>query len=149
MDILFDENGYLQPYEPIKMTWVDFEQNFVFNAHRQDIFNQYQYFLSILKRMPIGTFHQWINGSFISRKALPKDIDLVSFVDSNFYRRFEGKLIDLQQEFKNYQIDAYFEPVFPTNHLLNAATRYNTADWKHLYGHDRQTRRKGFIQLNF
>ena len=24
MDILFDENGYLQPYEPIKMTWVDF-----------------------------------------------------------------------------------------------------------------------------
>ena len=149
MAILFDENGYLKPYEPIEMTLDDFEQTFVFNAQRKDIFNQYQYFLSLLKRMPIGTFHQWVNGSFISRKAFPNDIDLVSFVDANFYRIFEGKLLDLAQEFKDYRVDAYFEPVFPTNHILSAATRYNTADWKYLYGHDKRSRRKGFVSIKF
>ena len=40
MAILFDENGYLKPYEPIEMTLDDFEQTFVFNAQRKDIFNQ-------------------------------------------------------------------------------------------------------------
>ena len=149
MDILFDENGYMKPYEPNAINSENFEKTFVFNEHRQEIFNQYQNFLTILRRMPVGSFYQWINGSFTSRKPFPKDIDLVSFVDSSFYRKFEKRLLELQQEFKYRQVDAYFEPVFPDNHFMSAATRYNAADWKHLYGRDRQFRRKGFIQINF
>lgn len=100
MALFFDENGYLNPYEPIEMGWETFEETFVFNTHRSEIFNPYQDFLKILRGMPVGGFYQWVNGSFTSRKTFPKDIDFVTFVDANFYRRFENKLLDLAQQFK-------------------------------------------------
>jgi hypothetical protein len=100
--------------------------------------------------MPIGNFYQWIDGSFTTQKPYPRDIDLVNFVDSIFYRKFENKLATLSKDMKyNYRLDVYFEPIFPDNHFLSASTRYNKADWKLLYERDRQFRRKGFIQINF
>jgi hypothetical protein len=149
MDILFDENGYIKSKEPLEMDWDSFEETFVFNDHRRDIFTQYIEFLEILRGMPVGNFYQWVNGSFTTMKPLPKDIDFVSFVDSVFYRRFEKRLQNLSKEFKFRSVDAYFEPVFPANHFMSAATRYNAADWQHLYGRDRQFRKKGFVKIKF
>ena len=149
MDILFDENGYLKPYEPIKMDLDLFESTFVFNNHRRERFEEYIEFINLLKELPVGNFSQWVNGSYTTRFAYPKDIDFVSFVDSNFYRKFESKLNLLSKEFKYKYLDAYFEPVFPESHFMNAVTRYNTADWKFLYQRDRKFRKKGFVELNF
>jgi hypothetical protein len=149
MEILFDNNGYLKSYQPLEIDLDIFEDTFVFNEHRKDIFEQYSEFVEILRGLPVGNFYQWINGSFTTLKPFPKDIDFVSFVDSVFYRKFEQRLINLSKEFKLRSIDAYFKPVFPANHFLSAATRYNEADWKHLYGHDRQHRKKGFIKIKY
>ena len=149
MDVLFDENGYLKPYKPLEMNLTQFRSTFVFNEHRNDLYDEYIEFIRRLKNMPIGHFHQWVNGSFTTRKTFPKDIDFVSFVDSNFYRKFEGRLLSMAEEFKYRHLDAYFEPVFPENHFMSAVTRYNSEDWKQLYGSDRKFRRKGFIQINY
>ena len=150
MDILFDENGFIIPYEPIEIDIKTFHEYFVFNTHRERLYENYLYFLQLLEKMSIGSFYQWIDGSFTTCSTHPRDIDLVSFVDSNFYRKFERQLANLSKEMKyNNRIDAYFEPIFPDNHFLSASTRYNKADWKRLYERDRQFRRKGFIQLNF
>ena len=43
-----------------------------------------------------------------------------------------------------------YEPIEMTlDDILSAATRYNTADWKYLYGHDKRSRRKGFVSIKF
>lgn len=149
MDIRFDENGFIKPYVAIETDLETFQTLFAFNPHRTRLFNEYIEFLTILKNMPVGSFYQYVNGSYTTRLAFPKDIDFVSFVDSVFYRKFESRLHEVAKDFKQYGLDAYFEPVFPETHFMNAVTRYNTADWKQLYGRDRQFRRKGFIQLNF
>jgi hypothetical protein len=149
MNIQFDENGFVKPYDVIDIDIKIFQNTFVFNAHRAQLFEEYLEFLKILNTMPIGRFHQWVNGSFTTKKAYPKDIDFVCFVNSTFYRTFEKRLMGLAYDFKQYGLDAYFEPVFPETHFMSAATRYNIADWKQLYSRDRQFRKKGFIQLNF
>ncbi len=149
MNIRFDENGFIKPYVAVETDLETFQTLFVFNPHRTRLFDEYLEFLRTLKTMNIGHFYQYIDGSYTTQKEYPRDIDFVSFVDSTFYRKFERKLHEISKNFKQCGLDAYFEPVFPETHFMSAVTRYNTADWKQLYGHNRQARRKGFIQLNF
>lgn len=137
------------PYTVVEIDSQSFQTLFGFNAHRQQLLEKYYEFLKILKTMPIGSYHQWINGSFTTRKEYPNDIDFVSFVNSSFYRTFENRLMGLAYDFKQYGLDAYFEPVYPESHFISAVTRYNKADWQQLYCRDRQYRSKGFIQVNF
>ena len=149
MNIRFDENGFIKPYIAVEIDLETFQTLFAFNPHRKRLFDEYAEFIGILKNMHTGSFYQYVNGSYTTQKTFPKDIDFVSFVDSNFYRKFERRLHDIAKDFKQYGLDAYFEPIFPETHFMSAVTRYNTEDWKQLYGRDRQFRRKGFIHLNF
>ena len=58
MDLLFDENGYIKSHKPLEMDLDIFEETFVFNDHRQEVFKQYNEFMEILKSLPIGNFYQ-------------------------------------------------------------------------------------------
>ena len=70
--LTFDEDGYLTPDEPIEVDFETFIREFVINEHRADIFTEYRQMLRISPLSP-GAFYQWINGSFVTRKAhLPK-----------------------------------------------------------------------------
>ncbi len=123
MDIRFDENGFIKPYLSVEADLETFQTLFAFNTHRKLLFDEYIEFIGILKGMPIGHFYQYVDGSFTTQKTFPKDIDFVSFVDSTFYRKFEKRLHELAQIFKQYGLDAYFEPVFPETHFMSAVTR--------------------------
>ena len=62
--------------------------------------------------MELGNFFQWVDGSFIGRsKENPRDIDLVSFVEYNKYRKYYKDFEALKKLYP--KIDSYSVPVYP------------------------------------
>ena len=102
-------------------------------------------------------FYQWTDGSYISTKSKPKDIDILTIVD---YRDYEENKAILEQNFaslsgrQKYNVDAYIIVNYPQNHKKHFITQSDLAYWSNLFGKTRVNRakkqyKKGFIQLNF
>lgn len=149
----FDENGYLTPYGPIESNLETLEEVFAQSQHRQKLFEEYLSFVETLKSLELGSFFQWVNGSFVTRKPVPKDIDVVTFVD---YRNFPEKEAVLKQSlFKTKILDCYFTIFYPEKHPLHNLFKMDKAEWLYLYATTRRNIKtgkmgnKGFIQLNF
>jgi len=58
------------------------------NQHRRAIFEEYLALVEALRNLEIGPFFQWINGSCVTQKAHPRDLDVVTFVN---FGNFQGK----------------------------------------------------------
>lgn len=149
----FDENGYLTPYGPIESNLETLEEVFAQSQHRQKLFEEYLSFVETLKSLELGSFFQWVNGSFVTRKPVPKDIDVVTFVD---YRNFPEKETVLKQSlFKTKILDCYFTIFYPEKHPLHNLFKMDKAEWLYLYATTRRNIKtgkmgnKGFIQINF
>jgi hypothetical protein len=147
--MLFDNNGHLTPYTVIPTTLDDFKTHFVFNEHRERIFQRYLELLNILQNAPCGHFYQLLDGSFTTKKPFPNDLDLVNFVDWQFYRKFESRIRAWEQEFRWKYIDSYTNPVYPETDFKQYITIYGKNEKLELYGSDRLGKPKGIIQLNF
>ncbi len=82
---MFDRRGYLTPPRPLECELSFLEENFVEGIpdvnSRRELFIGYLRFLEKLKIAVNASFEQWINGSFISKKLSPQDIDVVTFID--------------------------------------------------------------------
>lgn len=143
----FDENGYLTPDEPIVIDYETFVGEFVVNDHRAMIFSEYKDMVKDLAELSVGAFYQWINGSFVTRKAKPRDIDVVTFVHSEFYETNEAKLREIKQRYPT--VDAYFVKDYPEDHSRRYITNFDRIEWLHLFSTDRRRNKKGFIQINF
>lgn len=149
MNIRFDENGYIKPYRPIELDLKEFQQIFAYNVHRQRLFDTYLGYLDMLQNMGIGKFTQWINGSYVTQFAYPRDIDLVNFVNYDFHRKFEQRLKGMKNDLKQQGIDAYFETAYPETHQRHFLTVFQQNKWREIYGTDRKDIKKGFIQINY
>lgn len=83
--IAFDKKANLKPYEPIKISVADMKAHSVseFNSStRKNNFDKYIRYSDDLKKLLNGQpIRQWVNGSFVTKKINPKDIDLITFVD--------------------------------------------------------------------
>ena len=155
----FNEYGYLIPYQPILTDVVTFEQVFVESfpesITRRPLFEQYQAFNQLLYELLPNGFSQWINGSFVSRKSDPNDIDVVTFVDASLYDRYE-KQFDVLRGWRNRRsksVDGFFVRYYPENHRYRIRYEYDCTDWLNTFGtwkdRTQKTRNKGFITLNF
>jgi hypothetical protein len=131
------------------MNLEDFENTFVFTNRRAEIFKNYLEFVDILKGLPIGNFFQWLDGSFVTKKPFPNDLDLVTFVDANAFMRFENRLRVLETDCRWNRLDAYSVPVYPETTFKHYITRYAMEEKQELFGSDRLGQPKGFIQINF
>ncbi len=101
-------------------------------------------------------FYQWIDGSFVTDKMNPNDIDIVTFIEADLFVKNEKKLIHLiaPESKLLYKVDAAFVGVYPLNHKLRIVTDWDITFWKDFYGNTRPDTHqkqmpKGFIQLNF
>jgi hypothetical protein len=116
--LTFDENGYLAPYEKIEIDLTTLQHYFVNNEHRKVLFDNYLRYLDAFAKEITPNFTQWINGSFVTQKEQPKDIDLVTFVEFDVFEYYSksGKL-DKYYSFswERERIDAYILDVFPQN----------------------------------
>jgi hypothetical protein len=151
----FDNNGFLMPKEIIISNLDELKNTFVFNKHRATIFDTYLDFLSDLEKLELGSFSHWVDGSFVTKKPFPNDIDLVIFVDFKIHKFKHSRLLYLKERYKYYGIDAYFESYYPPNHPFYPKYLYQNDYWFKVYsytkpfGQQQLIRRKGIVQIDF
>ena len=141
MNFNFDIRGNLIPYELVETDYQTFREIFVESfdsdtSNRYEIFKNYEVYLEEINKITNHPFSQWINGSFVSNKPNPKDIDLVSILHFEDYQlnqeNFERNLVGIHAREK-YGVDAYVIPDFPTNHPNHVFSKSDKLYWRNLF----------------
>lgn len=157
MVLEFDTNGFLMPYSPIRADMTILEEVFVSSfptsASRRPLFDRYVEAVDELSKLLPDGFVQWIDGSFVSQKLNPQDIDVLTFVDDNAFTLLEKELAALRVIYRagSTPIDLYRLRVYPEGHRYR--NHYESDyihwlfDWSRTY--HRPIRNKGFIELTF
>lgn len=160
MELVFDERGNLKPYRAIEIDLKTFESVFATTELRKELYDKYLNYLLDLKKV-IGQethFYQWLNGSYVTKKEKPQDIDLVTFVDLQVYEKelIKNDFLKSPYSEKIYGLDCYFVKIYPENHKRNfefLADRAYWIDWfsktnpKH--HRNKLTFPKGYIEIKF
>lgn len=151
--LLFDENGFLIPFEPIKTDLETFKETFVTNPHRENLFEEYLVFLHMIKELGLDRFFQWINGIFVTKKPFPNDVDVVTFLDYRNLPFVEDMLSS--RLYKTNTLDCYFVVSYPRDHQLHNLYKMDCAEWNFLFSTTRRDMKtgkkssKGFVQIDF
>ena len=64
---------------------------------RRRLFDEYLNYIIFLKQFELGNFFQWIDGSFVSTKSKPNDIDIVTFIDFKIHEKYFKEITNLQK----------------------------------------------------
>lgn len=157
----FDVRGNLLPADLIEIAFEELEKIFVEGEResvtRKELFEHYREYLIRLSELLEYPFFQWLDGSFISRKMNPRDIDLISGISYRDYQKnvriFEKEFISFEVR-KKYGIDAYIVPIYPEGHPKRMITESDLLYWRNLFGKTKVNRagkqfKKGFVQINF
>jgi len=158
--LAFDRKGFLVPDQDLACTLEEMRRVFVTGFPVSDtrlvIFEKFTEFCKeLLLVMEAKTLSIWVNGSFVTTKIAPKDIDVVIFWNSNFIISKQVVLASLAypESFKKHGIDAYFVFVYPEGHPKRFETVADMAYWMYQFtktkpDHRRNSYRKGFLTLN-
>jgi hypothetical protein len=161
MNQQFDIRGnLLAPPNFTDITWGDFESYFVtnqsFSSTRKSIFEEFELFLSAVRELWPKPFVLWVNGSFISQKSNPNDIDVLVEIA---YSDNEVEIVALQQMIRRYRterqilVDCYALVAYPKGHDLHSWYQSDYVYWLNQWGFTRPNRqkqkfRKGILRLN-
>ena len=162
MSIKFDSRGNLMPYAVSVLSIDNFRTVFVDSfgqeSSRIALFNEYIRYCQELKNLLSAPFYQWIDGSFVTHKMYPNDLDFITFINHEVYEVHE-QAIDAQ--FSKWSVgnfytglDAYTIWAYPENHRNQLTFQADCAYWQDWFGRSRYNRMrqrfpKGFIQINF
>ncbi|MEZ4959051.1 MAG: hypothetical protein R2830_04475 [Saprospiraceae bacterium] len=150
----YNKDGYLRPYTAIESDLETFRQAFTWNEHRQLLYDKYLAFNEKLNALQPGPYYQWVDGSFVSKKELPGDVDFVTFVHYERAKLLESRLVHLKKIYSSW-LDASFERYYPEDHRLHDLTHIIQDDYHQLYGSTRVNtdtgiaRPKGYILIKF
>lgn len=154
--IEFDENGFLKPYDIIETDLATIEKIFVedvpLSSTRKAIFESYLSYNEELRKIIPAGFMQWIDGSFVTKKRNPKDIDIVTFVDFEVYNANEKQIDELRRtrQTTNRIIDGYFVKVYSENHKNRNWYDIDRMQWIFTFNQVKNSKlSKGFLQINF
>jgi len=162
IELKFDTRGNLKPYEKVDLTMDDFEEFFLLNfktsKSRAIVFETFKRYISDLCNEVSKEFTLWINGSFVTNKINPNDIDLVILLDYIVYEKKENLI---ERKFRKYGqenmykgVDAYFVRSYPRNHERFWATKYDLVYWGNWFSKTKKNRKKqrfdkGFVVSEF
>lgn len=155
VDVIPSFNGYgCLPEGVFTPDLIHFKEKFVLNfpmsTYRELIFNGYVKLTK--KQLEIGGVQfQWIDGSFTTNKIDPGDLDMVSFFDPSVFkmkndRAYQDTLIERIK--RKYHCHSFMVPIYPPNDPRREITDDGMKYWSNLWGHDRQSRVKGYIHFN-
>ncbi|MCB0643145.1 MAG: hypothetical protein KDC44_15960 [Phaeodactylibacter sp.] len=159
MEVKFDNNGYLLPYERLRIDLKTFKEQFVDQfdkgSSRHLLYRQYVEYTMLFQSKVAENFTQWINGSYVTDTENPSDIDLVNLVD---YKSVQGKEELVQREFmttgasKKFGIDAYLLILYPEGHKFNSWTKSDLFYWndwftKSKMNRSRKRHPKGYLEI--
>jgi hypothetical protein len=147
----FDSFGNLHPYDIIKAELNIIEElfvtSFVESITRKTLFSDFHLFLNEIKSIvEIGAL--WLDGSFITLKKNPRDIDILIFVRSEVLLEKERELTILKKKYQP-KIDSYFLELLPENHPKYFLFEMNRNEWLFTFSTSRSFQNKGIIQIEF
>ena len=157
--IQFDQSGHLTPYEIIEIDLKTFQNYFVNNMenseHRNILFQDYINYTKELNKIVTNKYFQWINGSFVTQKNKPADIDLVSFIDYRIIEKHQKELIDFIYPLskKNFNVDGYIVKLYTDNSKNSIFSKSDTLYWLHHFQKTKPNKNgekfyKGFIKID-
>lgn len=131
---LFNEYGYLFPYEGQQIDLPTFQKQFVnelpASRTRATLYQGWIKYNELLRNQIGESFEQWINGSFITGKLNPNDIDIVSFIPSHRYDQHEAILDKFWSDnWENEGIDTYIVKVYRTDDPRFMSTKIDKQQW--------------------
>lgn len=156
----FDEKGNLTPYNHIETSYEIFVENFVksfpLDSTRLQIFTNFERFLEEFRSKIYPHFKIWVNGSFVTQKTNPNDIDFLIFIKYDWFEVNTKALSDfktsIKQDYKD--LDVYFLIEYSENHKHRIFTDTDIFYWQDWFSktrknHNGKSFQKGFIELNF
>lgn len=137
---------------PYRITLVELVDTFAISENRRAILKGFFDYRAELRKFSVSNGFQWLGGSFVDFGREPKDLDLVTFfVRPNAWRDGARMKRDLasapdlfdpkKSKVKN-RVDGYFVDVLHRVALIRWSYH-----WHFLYGHDRDLKSKGFIEV--
>lgn len=157
--LLFDGNGLLKPPEAIPATLELLEKEFVLSlgtVSRRKLFEKMVTYLQDLKNLVSEELEVWVNGSFVTKKANPKDIDVVVFIPWQKAEQFSEELKKFSKPdvVENYGVDGYLVRVYEQKHKLHVLTRSDRVHWLFDFPRTQPNRsgkrfKKGFLEIKF
>ena len=104
-----------------------FVSSFSPNDQRQKVFDGWSTFRTLIRSL-VQVDEEYIDGSFVTKKPSPKDLDVSFWISADnlnsmdpIYQRF---LENLMQSSKSYNVDAYIVPHCPPGHPQEAIFQY-------------------------
>lgn len=159
METEFDEWGNLTPYGPIVLKQNEFLRRFseiAVQQHRKALLEKYRRYTMQVQAILQDSFTQFIDGSFVTSKPLPRDIDVVTFVP---YARSLVVKNELEALFRTSRaervIEGYFAWLPDEETPVYEDARGTYEYWSNFFSHSRydeqmeQVRPKGFIVIHF
>lgn len=158
--IEFDNKGFLIPDDAIPSTLQEFEQVFVKQMpteQRKQHFESYLNYSKELKNLCGGIeLIQWIDGSFVTKKENPNDIDLVTFLDFESTKSIHHLLENFKEPLSKtvYGVDAYIVYTYSKEHKKYFFQQSDTAYWIDRFTKTRVNNKgqkfsKGFLEIKF
>lgn len=151
----FDIYGNLIPYEVIETDLITFRRRFVeqflSSTKRPHLLNLFIQYINDIEEIIGSGFFVWVDGSFITQKPEPSDIDFVIFIDYQRYQQHEATLEQIRQRrfLPNSEVDGYFVAIYPEEHRRRSWFESDQMRWLHGFGTSLSNRKKGIIQPNF
>lgn len=146
----FKKGGYLKGSKPIVASMEDI-MFFVNTPVRRKLYSELEIFIFKLQLVCNQEVIVWIDGSFVTRKRYPKDIDLVIFVTNVDLKDNQRVFYDLEEfaRISSY-LDVYIVPVYPiTERAFITDTKKQKAYWYKLFRSikGRRLLKKAFVEL--
>jgi hypothetical protein len=150
------ESGSLPPgrhratVEEIKRTLVD---AFPGSQSRAVIFEQWSMLLAAIERI-VSVEAQWIDGSFVTTKEDPGDVDILSHLAGEALEALDGVdwtllrgLIAGPLSRDLHLCDSYWVAIYPEGHPARGEYERALAYWDDWFGKDRAGNAKGYVEL--
>lgn len=156
----FDVKGNLTPYQPILCKVSEMKKYLVdlvpTSSTRRDNYAKYRKYSNDLKKvLGLKEIKQWVNGSFVTKKLNPKDIDFLTLVDHSLVQTLGSQLDNFRPPkcWDVYEVDAYLLEMHPEGSDFHKRfTQSDMAYWYDQFNHTRVNRvgrklPKGFLEI--
>ena len=155
----FDEHGHLASDEIEEISLADFKQfsvdGFPESITRKVLYDNYLAWILAFQTEVFPYFEQWIDGSFVTQKRDPRDLDFVTFLDADVFELREKALLpfwSFSNEAKG--LDAYIVKKVPLGHPDFSEFSRQKTEWKDLFMKNKSKPfntviSKGFVKINF
>ncbi|MDD1519984.1 MULTISPECIES: DUF6932 family protein [Bradyrhizobium] len=156
MSAKFNSNGYLDAgIHTLANDELEghFVASFPHSTTRKPIFAGYNQHAQEITDL-VGGCEQLLDGSFVTSKNDPGDVDLVMLIDATIIDALPDAkkaalkaLVSGPTTKAKYLCDAYFCPVYPPGHPMSDAARAQRKYWIGEFGYDRNDIPKGIVHV--